>query len=52
MQSYKTFCQNRNKHGGGVVLYVNENIPCRVGSGNYIIYSFLRPGNYIPEILP
>ena len=30
MQSYKTFCQNRNKHGGGVMFYVNENIPCRV----------------------
>ena len=52
MQSYKTFCQNRNKHGGGVMLYVNENIPCRVGSGNYVIYRFLWPGNYIPEILP
>ena len=30
MQSYKAFCQNRNKHGGGVMFYVNENIPCRV----------------------
>ena len=30
IQCYKTFCKNRSKQGGGVKLYVNENIPCRV----------------------
>ena len=30
IQGYKTFGKDRNKHRGGVMLHVNENIPCRV----------------------
>ena len=24
------YCRDRNKHGGGVLCYVNENIPCKM----------------------
>ena len=30
IQGYKTFREDRNKHGAGVMLYLNENILCRV----------------------
>ena len=27
---YKMYRRNRNKHGGGVICYVNESIPCKM----------------------
>ena len=27
MKISKTFCRDRNKHGGGLLFYINENIP-------------------------
>ena len=27
---YKTFRRDRNKHGGGLLFYLNENIPCKL----------------------
>ena len=32
MHGYKMYCRDRNKHGGGVLCYVNENIPCKMAS--------------------
>ena len=26
----KTFCRDKNKHGGGLLFYINENIPCKL----------------------
>ena len=26
----KTFCRDKNKHGGGLLFYINENIPYKV----------------------
>ena len=28
--NYKTFRRDRNKHGGGLSFYINENIPCKL----------------------
>ena len=32
IRSYKMYRRDRNKHGGGVLSYVNENIPCKMVS--------------------
>ena len=32
IHSYKMYRRDRNKHGGGVLSYVNENIPCKMVS--------------------
>ena len=29
ISKYKT-CRDRNKHGGGLLFYINENIPCKL----------------------
>ena len=29
MSNYKTFLIERNKHGGGLLFYISENIPCK-----------------------
>ena len=29
-QQFKTFRRDRNKHGGGLLFYINENIPCKL----------------------
>ena len=26
---YKLFCRDRNRHGGGILCYINENIPSK-----------------------
>ena len=28
--NHKTFPRDRNKHGGGLLFYINENIPCKL----------------------
>ena len=30
ISNYKTFRRDRNKHGGGLLFYINENIPCKL----------------------
>ena len=30
ISNYKTFCRERNKHGGGLLFYISENIPCKL----------------------
>ena len=30
IHGYKMYCRDRNKHGGGVLCYVNGNIPCKM----------------------
>ena len=30
ISNYKTFRRNRNKHGEGLLFYINENIPCKM----------------------
>ena len=30
ISNYKTFCRDRNKHGGALLFYINENIPCKL----------------------
>ena len=30
ISNYKTFRRDRNKHDGGLLFYVNENIPCKL----------------------
>ena len=30
ISNYKTFPTERNKHGGGLLFYINENIPCKL----------------------
>ena len=30
VHGYKMYRRDRNKHGGGVLCYVNENIPCEM----------------------
>ena len=30
IHGYKMYRRDRNKHGGGVICYVNENIPCKI----------------------
>ena len=30
IHGYKMYRRDRNKHGGGVLCYVNENIPCKM----------------------
>ena len=30
ISDYKMFTRDRNKHGGGITFYINENIPCRL----------------------
>ena len=30
ISSYKTFRRDRNKHDGGLLFYINENIPCKL----------------------
>ena len=30
VNGYKLFCKDRNKFGGGLILFVKENIPCKV----------------------
>ena len=32
IHGYKMYRRDRNKHGGGVLCYVNENIPCKMVS--------------------
>ena len=29
ISGYKMFRRDRNKHGGGIMFYINENIPCK-----------------------
>ena len=29
ISGYKTFRRDRNKYGGGIMFYINENIPCK-----------------------
>ena len=30
MSNYKTFRRGRNKHGGGLLIYISEKIPCKL----------------------
>ena len=30
ISNYKTCCRDRNKHGGGLLFYISENIPCKL----------------------
>ena len=30
VSNYKTFCRDRNKRGGELLFYINENIPCKL----------------------
>ena len=30
ISNYKTFRRDRNKHGAGLLFYINENIPCKL----------------------
>ena len=30
VSNYKNFRRDRNKHGGGLLFYINENIPCKL----------------------
>ena len=30
ISNYKTFCRDRNKRGGGLFFYIDENIPCQL----------------------
>ena len=30
ISNYKTFRRDRNKHGGGLLFYINENISCKL----------------------
>ena len=30
ISNYKTFRRARNIHGGGLLFYINENIPCKL----------------------
>ena len=30
IHGYKMYRKDRSKHGGGVLCYVNENIPCKM----------------------
>ena len=32
VHGYKIYCRDRNKHCGGVLCCVNENIPCKMTS--------------------
>ena len=36
ISNYKTFCRERNKHGGGLLFDINENIPCKLINGQNI----------------
>ena len=38
INNYKTFRRDKNKHGGGILFYINENIPCKL-INNEIIQS-------------
>ena len=29
ISGYKMFRRDRNKHGGGIMFYINKNIPCK-----------------------
>ena len=36
ISNYKAFCRYRNKHGGRLLFYINENIPCKHINGEII----------------
>ena len=37
ISNYKTFCRDRNKHYGGLLFYINENIPCKLINDEIIL---------------
>ena len=40
IRGYKVFRRDRNRFGGGLILHVNENIPCQPLTDNPVFYDF------------
>ena len=36
ISKFKTFRRDRNKHGGGLLFYINENISCKLKNDEII----------------
>ena len=42
IRHYKTFRRDRNKHGEGLLFYINENIPCKLINSKMALYWSLQ----------
>ena len=42
ISNYKNFRRDRNKHDGGLLIYINENIPCKLINDQMALYWSLQ----------